>query len=103
MLKSTMFKWAAVLLIVPAIPVLAKTVTSSRTSAVKPAAVKPATGADSKKLADAIAALSKPTHGTAAAPAKAGAKAIAKPAVHTALAGATSTRTHVVVTGETYS
>jgi hypothetical protein len=59
MLKSTLLKWAAALLIVPAIPVVAKTMTSSKPAAVKSAA-HTASSTESPKLAEAIAALSKP-------------------------------------------
>jgi nucleoid-associated protein YgaU len=97
MLKSHILKWAAAVLLVPAIPVLAKTLTSAKPAAVKPAAARTTSTAESKKLADAIAALSKPTSVTTSTGVHA-----AKPGVHTAIAS-TGARTHVVVSGETYT
>jgi len=98
MITSKIIKWVAAVLIVPAIPVLAATVTSPKPTATRTAAVKPATSADSQKLAAAIAALSKPTHTTAGTATKAAVKPAAKSAVTS-----TAARTHVVASGETFS
>jgi nucleoid-associated protein YgaU len=96
MLKSTVIKWAAALLLVPGIPVLAKTLTA-KPAAAKPVAAKVTSSAESQKLADAIAFLSKPTHTATAATATK-----SKTAAHTTLATA-GAKTHVVKSGETYS